>query len=53
MIIGPSGKILSKNLSGKEGIMVYDLKASELNRVRNHRMRFFLPNRRPELYSNL
>ena len=53
MIIGPSGEILSKNLSGKEGIMVYDLKANELNRVRNHRMRFFLPNRRPELYSNL
>ena len=50
MIIGPSGKVLSKDLSGKEGILVYDLKTDELNRVRNHRMRFFLPNRRPELY---
>ncbi|MCD4804147.1 MAG: nitrilase, partial [Desulfobacterales bacterium] len=51
MIIGPSGGVLSKDLSGKEGILVYDLKVDEINRVRNHRMRFFLPNRRPELYS--
>ena len=50
MVIGPSGKVLSKDLSGKEGILVYELKVDELNRVRNHRMRFFLPNRRPELY---
>jgi N-carbamoylputrescine amidase len=50
MIIGPSGEVLSKDLNGKEGILVYDLKVDELNRVRNHRMRFFLPNRRPELY---
>ena len=50
MIIGPSGEILSNDLSGKEGMLVYDLKADELNSVRNHRMRFFLPNRRPELY---
>ena len=52
MIIGPSGNILAKDLSGKEGILVYDLKVDEINRVRNHRMRFFLPNRRPELYSS-
>ena len=51
MIIGPSGEVLSKDLSGNEGILVYDLMVDEINRVRNHRMRFFLPNRRPELYS--
>ncbi|MDL1968061.1 MAG: nitrilase [Deltaproteobacteria bacterium] len=50
MIIGPSGEVLSKNLNGKQGMLIYDLKMDELNRVRNHRMRFFLPNRRPELY---
>ena len=50
IIIGPSGRILAKDLSGKEGIIVYDLNADEINRVRNHRMRFFFPNRRPELY---
>jgi len=51
MIIGPSGEVLSKDLNGKKGILIYDLKVDEINRVRNHRMRFFLPNRRPELYS--
>jgi len=50
VIIGPSGEILDQNLSGKEGIMVADLRAVDLSRVRNHKMRYFLPNRRPELY---
>ncbi len=51
VIIGPSGDILDQSLSGKEGILVTDLKAADLSRVRNHKMRYFLPNRRPELYN--
>ena len=50
VIIGPSGEVIEKELSGKEGLMVLDLKARDLDRVRGHRMRYFLPNRRPELY---
>jgi len=50
VIIGPSGEVIEKNLSGKESLVVLDLKARDLNRVRGHRMRYFLPNRRPELY---
>ncbi len=50
VIIGPSGEAIEKNLSGKESMVVLDLKARDLNRVRGHRMRYFLPNRRPELY---
>ncbi len=50
VIIGPSGEVIEKNLSGKESMVVLDLKAQDLNRVRGHRMRYFLPNRRPELY---
>jgi N-carbamoylputrescine amidase len=50
VIIGPSGEVIQKNLSGKESLVVLDLKAQDLNRVRGHRMRYFLPNRRPELY---
>jgi len=52
VIIGPSGEVINKDLSGREGIIVANLKAKDLNRVRNHRMRYFLPNRRPELYSD-
>jgi N-carbamoylputrescine amidase len=50
VIIGPSGEVIEKNLSGEESMIVLDLKAQDLNRVRGHRMRYFLPNRRPELY---
>lgn len=50
VIIGPSGEVIEKNLSGEESMVVLDLKARDLNRVRGHRMRYFLPNRRPELY---
>ena len=52
VIIGPSGKVIAKDLSGKEGMLVVDLMAKDLDRVRSHRMRYFLPNRRPELYYN-
>jgi len=50
VVIGPSGEITGKDLSGKENMIIADLKADDLKRVRNHEMRFFLPNRRPELY---
>lgn len=49
--IGPSGKIMAQDVSGQEGVMVVDLKRAELESVRQHRMRYFLPNRRPDLYS--
>ncbi len=50
MVIGPSGDVLKDNISGKEAMIVADLKADVLAAVRSHRMRYFLPNRRPELY---
>jgi N-carbamoylputrescine amidase len=50
LIVGPSGKVVAKDLSGKEGMLVADLEAGEMDRVRNNRMHFFLPHRRPELY---
>lgn len=50
VVVGPSGKILAKKTTGREKLLVADLKADELAAVRDHRMRYFLPNRRPELY---
>ncbi len=50
LVIDPSGNITDKNLDGRESMIVADLKSDTLARVRNHKMRFFLPNRRPELY---
>jgi N-carbamoylputrescine amidase len=50
VVIDPSGDVLKDNISGKEAMIVADLKADVLAAVRGHRMRYFLPNRRPELY---
>ncbi len=50
VIIGPAGGILSKHISGDESMLIAELKTEELRAVRDHRMRYFFPNRRPELY---
>jgi predicted amidohydrolase len=50
VIIDPSGNILDKKLDDSEGLLVADLEGAALEHVREHRMRYFLPNRRPELY---
>jgi N-carbamoylputrescine amidase len=50
VVIDPSGDVLKDNVSGQEAMIVADLKADVLAAVRGHRMRYFLPNRRPELY---
>ena len=51
LLINPSGKVIKKNLSNSESMMIADLKAKDLNWARHHKMRYFLPNRRPELYT--
>jgi predicted amidohydrolase len=49
----PSGHLLARELRNREGLLVVDLPAAALERVRNHKMRFFFPNRRPGLYRRL
>ncbi len=49
-VIGPSGEIMGKKVAGAEGILVAELTAAGLARIRTHKMRYFLPNRRPEVY---
>jgi predicted amidohydrolase len=51
LALGPSGQIIEKDVSGEEGLLLADLKASDLEAVRGHRMRYFFPNRRPEIYN--
>ncbi len=53
VIIGPSGNLITKDITGKEGLLIADLRAEDLDAVRGHRMRYFLPHRRPEVYCNL
>ena len=50
VVINPSGKILEKNTAKEDSILIADLLGDSLEAVRGHRMRYFLPNRRPEVY---
>jgi len=49
IIIGPDGRVMAETTAGTESLLVADLKAEELAAVRQHPMRYFLPNRRPDL----
>ena len=48
--IGPDGKVIDTLLCSHEEMLILDLDANLLEQVRNHRMRYFLPNRRDDLY---
>ena len=48
--LDPAGNIMGQCLHGRETMLVVDLRAEILARVRNNRMHYFLPHRRPELY---
>jgi predicted amidohydrolase len=50
VVIGPSGDVVSETRDGKEGMLIADINAEDLEKVRNHRMRYFLPNRRRDLF---
>jgi N-carbamoylputrescine amidase len=49
LAIDPSGQLLKRNLTDHEGVLIVDLSANDLKRVRHHKMRYFLPNRRSDL----
>ena len=53
VIVGPSGDVLAQDTSGQEGLLVADVKTALLTHVRGHRMRYFFPNRRTNLYRRL
>ncbi|MDY6824036.1 MAG: nitrilase-related carbon-nitrogen hydrolase [Thermodesulfobacteriota bacterium] len=49
LLLGPAGDVMEVR-EGDDGVLVADLSAATLSDIRNHRMRYFLPHRRPELY---
>ena len=50
LVIDPSGWVRQTWLEGEAGMLVSDLRAADIEHVRSHPMRYFLPHRRPELY---
>jgi N-carbamoylputrescine amidase len=49
-VFGPGGEVLAHREEGREGLLLADLEAAQLAAVRQHRMRYFLPRRRPGVY---
>jgi N-carbamoylputrescine amidase len=49
-VIGPDGRVIAKDVGGREGLLIADLDAELLAAVRRHPMRYFLPQRRPDIY---
>lgn len=50
VVIGPSGEVLEQKTSGEDGFIIADCTTDTLEIVRGHHMRYFLPNRRPDVY---
>ncbi len=52
MVIAPDGNILESRLAAdaEETMLLADLPGTLIDDIRGHRMRYFFPNRRPELY---
>ncbi|MBE9572362.1 MAG: nitrilase, partial [Proteobacteria bacterium] len=53
LVLGPDGQILAKYTGREERILFVDLKADYLEDVRLHRMKYFIPQRRPGLYRKI
>ena len=51
LVINPAGKVMASYGGKKEKMLVVALTGEELKKMRGHRMRYFLPHRRPELYA--
>lgn len=50
IVLSPEGKLMESHCGKKEAMIVADLTREMIDGVRNHRMRYFFPNRRPDLY---
>jgi N-carbamoylputrescine amidase len=53
VMLNPLGRTICRHTWDDEKMLLADLSMDELGEVRGHRMKYFLPHRRPELYSKL
>ncbi len=53
LALNPSGRVMERYCGTEDKMILVDMKASEIEDVRSHRMKYFLPQRRPELYQDL
>jgi N-carbamoylputrescine amidase len=53
VVLNPAGHIIARQGENKENMVLADLKMNELREIREHRLKYFIPSRRPELYGEL
>ena len=53
VVLGPDGHVLARYTGNEEKILFASLEDRILREIRAHRMKYFLPHRRPELYKDL
>ncbi len=51
LVIDPSGRVLNKNLSGKDSVSYVALTKDTIDSIRGHKMKYFFPNRRKSGYT--
>ncbi len=51
ILIGPDGNIIYKSIDETEGIHFINIEKDALRHVRSHKMRYFLPHRRNDLFT--
>jgi len=50
LFIGPDGNVIYKSTEQKEGVHIIHIDRFALDQIRSHKMRYFLPNRRNDLF---
>ncbi len=53
LALRPDGQILARYAGKRENILFAELEADVLQDIRQHRMKYFLPQRRPDLYRKI
>ncbi len=53
MILNPAGKIRHQYVGREEKMVIAELKEKDLTEIREHRMKYFIGSRRPELYKTI
>ena len=51
--LSPAGNVMAKYVGTREEMLLVDFQRDEIGEIRKHKMAYFIPNRRPELYTEL
>ncbi len=51
--LSPAGDVMAKYAGTHEEMLLLDFQRDEIEKIRKHKMAYFIPHRRPELYSEL